>query len=756
MHGTIEVSKHDKSLYSILLREYNNGYAAKYTGNHQDSMDSSKSTYDIYHFYATNDNGVDEVLNRNNVVFAGTCWEIIRTTDTGGVRLMYNGEAEESIVDGETVYNCGNTRNTYHMGTVMSGTYLYGNRLYASSYTVSKSGNDTVFTLVDPVSYNMSNETAPTQVAEIVENYPYTCASDSASCVNDRFYKVDRLDSGTYVYAYKSTAKNSIGESKYNNDHNSIAYVGYKYGTPYTNQNLSIKSNQGVLSTGWVDLMSTTSVNANHYYASSYDWNTQTANKYTLLNPYLASSVSDNSDLVDQYTFFRDSQGYTDRVIRRVIGVDNNTVYYRDIWDGRDITDYEPIVFGDSLIDNGNGTYTLDQTENRTYKYWFNHHSDFIGKYVCGDATLTCNNPKYIVETTSKGYRYIDSPAAKITIAKARNGLTLSNYITIDRVQWYYGYNTTYADYVYTCGNTDTTCTSANLKYITAKENYKFSYILNRNYAESVTYTNNKYVLQNTVPLESITNAQTMSTHHYTCIDAGATECNAIAYIYYYTNGENAVYIRIDNPDILSVEDAIEDMITTNITDSVIKTNVDNWYELNLKNTIYESKIDDTIYCNDRSFSTTVDYRFQDSAWNDNGGALNKDLLYFKEFNTTTDLSCTNETDRFSVSNNKAKLDYKIAIMSEPELNITHISNGHTAQLYSEISSYTMTPAFFSGASASTRVYSAMRNSVTYYGYWAPLSYASNVRPAISLVKEAKYSSGSGSPTDPYVVDMSN
>ena len=31
-------------------------------------------------------------VTNNNVYFAGKCWQIIRTTETGGTKLIYNGE----------------------------------------------------------------------------------------------------------------------------------------------------------------------------------------------------------------------------------------------------------------------------------------------------------------------------------------------------------------------------------------------------------------------------------------------------------------------------------------------------------------------------------------------------------------------------------------------------------------------------------------------------------------------------------------
>ncbi len=40
-------------------------------------------------------------VENNNVKFANQCWKIVRTTDTGGVKLLYNGEFSPTYVQGE-------------------------------------------------------------------------------------------------------------------------------------------------------------------------------------------------------------------------------------------------------------------------------------------------------------------------------------------------------------------------------------------------------------------------------------------------------------------------------------------------------------------------------------------------------------------------------------------------------------------------------------------------------------------------------
>jgi len=74
------------NIYERVKLDSNNPtkYVKKYTG------DTSTFTgdKDVYYYYGAASN--------NNVSFAGYCWKIVRTTDTGGVKLLYNGVPDAS------------------------------------------------------------------------------------------------------------------------------------------------------------------------------------------------------------------------------------------------------------------------------------------------------------------------------------------------------------------------------------------------------------------------------------------------------------------------------------------------------------------------------------------------------------------------------------------------------------------------------------------------------------------------------------
>ena len=49
-------------------------------------------------------------VENNNVVFAGFCWQMVRTTDTGGIKMIYNGIPDVEGSGNNITYNCGPTR----------------------------------------------------------------------------------------------------------------------------------------------------------------------------------------------------------------------------------------------------------------------------------------------------------------------------------------------------------------------------------------------------------------------------------------------------------------------------------------------------------------------------------------------------------------------------------------------------------------------------------------------------------------------
>ena len=266
-------------------------------------------------------------------------------------------------------------------------------------------------------------------------------------------------------------------------------------------------------------------------------------------------------------------------------------------------------------------------------------------------------------------------------------------------------------------------------KYLSSQSNIVFG--------NSFTYANGTYTLTDTKTVATWSSGyNTINNNHYSCMTTGIT-CSSI-YYFYYTDSTYAYYITLTNGK--SVSDALNEMLyadNVNKDDSTIKKYIDSWYESNLAS--YEDRLEDTVFCNDRSISSL-------NGWNPNGGSTTSFLL-FKSFDDTSNpsLACTNETDRFSMSNPKAKLSYPIGLLSIPELSLAgygssdYINNGQGV--------WTGSPSNLGNGYAGVSTLTSLGNIS---GNKADSS--RGVRPSVSLKPNTYFSSGDGSFTNPFVI----
>ena len=145
---------------------------------------TKNDTYPIYYYRGE--------VNNNNVKFGGFCWKAIRTTDTGGVKLIYNGTPDGSG-------NCTNTTGTSTQIGISSFNsnsnspadvgYMYGTR-YTYSYKTKaavqyayKYGNDVTYS---GGTYTLTNTMTTTgnwtTDYDTLNNNHYTCFSTGTTC----------------------------------------------------------------------------------------------------------------------------------------------------------------------------------------------------------------------------------------------------------------------------------------------------------------------------------------------------------------------------------------------------------------------------------------------------------------------------------------------------------------------------------------------------------------------------------------------
>ena len=243
------------------------------------------------------------------------------------------------------------------------------------------------------------------------------------------------------------------------------------------------------------------------------------------------------------------------------------------------------------------------------------------------------------------------------------------------------------------------------------------------------------------------------TTHHYSCnqADAEAT-CTDLRYVY-SASGSTKYYVTLTGGD--GIEEAMTKM-QTNTNDSNAKGKIDTWYASNLAT--YTNKLEDTIWCNDRSMGDG-----NNNGWIANGGDLST-YLYYGAYQRSNDasntstvknvpsLACANKNDRFTVSNangNQA-LTYPVAMITEDEMVLAGGLAGSQSQFYLNNGSayyWSLSPSFFS-------IDLGFGFTVDYgritYGY---VTTTSGLRPAVSLKPGTPVASGTGTASDPFVIE---
>ena len=176
--------------------------------------------------------------------------------------------------------------------------------------------------------------------------------------------------------------------------------------------------------------------------------------------------------------------------------------------------------------------------------------------------------------------------------------------------------------------------------------------------------------------------------------------------------------------------------------DSTIKKTIDTWYKTNM--TSYTSQLEDTVFCNDRSYTTT-----------------SGPFLYFGAYNRlaskkTPTLKCQNAKDKFTVdaSNGNGALKYPVGLITADEIayagGIHYSSSSANSSFYLYTGKYywALSPYFFySGNAFEFALYSD-----GYLTYNGGVFSSFGVRPSVSLQPGIAKTEGSGTATDPFVI----
>ena len=225
----------------------------------------------------------------------------------------------------------------------------------------------------------------------------------------------------------------------------------------------------------------------------------------------------------------------------------------------------------------------------------------------------------------------------------------------------------------------------------------------------------------------------------YSCLN---TSCNVIYKIVGYNSATEMKVqpISYSSNSLLTAQ--------TNTTDSTIKTKLDSLYKTNL--TSYTSKLADETFCSDRSITSGSGYLTTPTTFY---GAYNR-----LQDRKTSSLKCSGDNDKFKMSNESAKLEYPVALITADEVVLAGgrayyngaYSPNSNYYLYNGKYFWSLSPSNFASDYSIARVWLVMPSGSLYPSY--DVTNSLGVRPVINLRADAQITKGDGSFLNPFVV----
>ena len=225
----------------------------------------------------------------------------------------------------------------------------------------------------------------------------------------------------------------------------------------------------------------------------------------------------------------------------------------------------------------------------------------------------------------------------------------------------------------------------------------------------------------------------------YSCLN---TSCNVVYKIVGYNSATEMKVqpISYSSNSLLTAQ--------TNTTDSPIKTKLDSWYKTNL--TSYTSKLADETFCSDRSITSGSGYLTTPTTFY---GAYNR-----LQDRKTSSLKCSGDNDKFKMSNESAKLNYPVALITADEVALAGgrayyngaYSPNSNYYLYNGKYFWSLSPSNFASDYSIARVWLVMPSGSLYP--WYDVTNSLGVRPVINLRADAQITKGDGSFLNPFVV----
>ena len=331
--------KEDKSLYRTIKKraQTDTTYLALYTGEGVDTYANP-----VYYYKGN--------VQNNNVLFGGFCWKIVRTTETGGVKIVYNGKpfdvVETSQIDQSSYANVSNDATYPYTFDSTSKTWVSTNKTdgktgtitftvaiagdYYLSYAMSSEANydkakfyknGTPLGSSDGYSGTVSGTLELSGLTTSDEiKVEYTKDSSGASGSDTVTFSIGKAV-GDPVKSCNNTGTDSqIGTSKFNNDYNSPAYVGYMHNTIYPSTSKYMSSESNIV------------------FGNSFDYNRNNST-YTLTNTKTVATWSSGYNTINNNHYTCMTTGTTCSSIYYVYYTSSSSAYYITLTGGKSVTD---------------------------------------------------------------------------------------------------------------------------------------------------------------------------------------------------------------------------------------------------------------------------------------------------------------------------------------------------------------------------------------------------------------------------------
>ena len=373
-------------LYHTIENRYNQDktYLGLYNGEGSDTYANP-----VYYYKGN--------VQNNNVLFGGFCWKIVRTTETGGVKIVYNGvpkdEVQISPIEQSSYANISNDAAYPYTFDSTSKTWVSTNKTDGKTGTI----NFTVATAGDYyLSYVMSSE-ANFDKAKFYKNgnplgnsngysgtvsgqivltglttsdvikVEYTKDGSGASGSDTVTFSMGKAVGEPVKSCNNTETDSEIGKSAFNSSKDSPAYVGYMHNTVYPITSKSMSSQSNIV------------------FGNSFTYANET---YTLTGTKTVATWSSEYNTINNNHYTCMTTGTTCSSIYYVYYTDSTDAYYITLTEGKTVNDaLNEMLYADDVNTNDS---TIKAYIDNWYEYNLASYEDKL------EDTVFCNDRRIL------------------------------------------------------------------------------------------------------------------------------------------------------------------------------------------------------------------------------------------------------------------------------------------------------------------------------------------------------------------------